>query len=120
MTTVITKRGLKQIMPFLSKRQCAFIKEWAEIERNKTPTGEDDRPNDIIGNLLLILHWNEIAFMCYSTNKDINNAPFPYKRNGAIFFILPWSTHIAPLGRYEKKQCTKYCPSSFVWEWCMR
>jgi hypothetical protein len=59
-------------------------------------------------------------FMCHSANKDINNAPFPYKRSGTIFFIMPWSKHIAPLGRYEEKQYTKYCPSSFVWERCMR
>jgi hypothetical protein len=57
--------------------------------------------------------------MCHSANKDINNAPFPYKRSGTIFFIMPWSKHIALLGRYEKKQYTKYCPSSFVWERCM-
>jgi len=64
-------RGLKRIMPFLSKRQCTYIIEWAEIERNNAPTGEDDRPDDIIGDPLLILHWNEVAFAAHTAANPV-------------------------------------------------
>jgi len=59
------------LAPVAQVQEQERVIEWVEIERNNAPTGEDDSPDDIIGDPLLILHWNEVAFAAHTAANPV-------------------------------------------------